>query len=58
MPATKKIIDNIIVPDAKIARGTRLINLVLRYSSITTDPESRESNKKIKETEEKNRSGL
>ena len=57
-PVTNRIIDNIIVPEAKMASGTCVIYLVSRNSLITTKPETKEINNRITELTEKNSKGL
>lgn len=58
IPVTKRMIERIMVPEAKIARGTCVIYLVLRNSSTTMYPDRREMRSIIPETAEKKKSGL
>jgi hypothetical protein len=58
IPVINKIIDSIIVPEAKMARGTCVIYLVSRNSVITIAPARKEITSRIPEMAEKNNKGL
>jgi len=57
-PVTNEMIERIIVPVAKMAKGTWATQRVSMNSSITTQPDSSEMRNRIAETVEKNTIGL